>query len=99
MSRRIPNRFFILIVLKGGGVFEVKPPDSKISEKKIFHQPISLQIPPLQNRFFVFGGGGILKFLTELFLKGGVFSAKFSEKTQNVAAPAAGFLICFHNAE
>ena len=26
-----------------------------------------------------------------LFLKGGVFSGKFSEKTQNAAAPAAGF--------
>ena len=45
---------------------------------------------PLQNRFFVFGGG-YSKIFHWVVFEGGVFSRKFSEKTQNAAAPAAGF--------
>ena len=54
------------------------------------YQPVSLSIPPLQNRFFVFGGG-YSKIFDWVVFEGGVFSEKFSEKTQNVAALAAGF--------
>ena len=56
-----------------------------------FYQLVSLSIPPPPKPIFRFWRRGILKFFTGLFLKGGVFSRKFSEKTQNAAAPAAGF--------
>ena len=66
-----------------------------IDEETVYCHDINLfhcQYPPIQNRFFVFGGG-YSKIFHWVVFEGGVFSGKFSEKTQNAAAPAAGFSI------
>ena len=66
----------------GGGVFTVNTPDNYFSKSKI-SACFTVNTPPLQNRFFVFGGGGIPKFFTGLFLKGG-YSHENSQKKRKM---------------
>ena len=59
---------------------------SKVHCISLFH----CQYPPSKTDFS-FLEGGYSKIFHWVVFEGGVFSRKFSEKTQNAAAPAAGF--------